>query len=90
MQEEKQQREELRLFINQEYNYFPKKERDFILQWSIVMLPLDGTITSEDEAAQKFIRFRAKHLSHIRELIPLYGPLKHKIGEMQSMYIYEH
>jgi hypothetical protein len=78
---------ELCLFINVEYNFLPKVDRDFILELAIVMLPLDGTLSSEEHpAAKAFIRFRAQHKQLIRAFTPLSYPLRSKVDTIQSIY----
>jgi hypothetical protein len=78
---------ELRLFINTEYNYLPKDERDFILKWSVAILPLDGSLKDEEHpSAQAYIKFHGQHAKHILQLTPLSSPLLAKIEEIQSMY----
>jgi hypothetical protein len=74
----KKTKKELRSFINVEYNYFPKPERDFLLAW----FPLDGSLKDEKHpSVQAYFRFHAQHAKHILQITPLLL----KVREIQSM-----
>jgi Gpi18-like mannosyltransferase len=84
-------KKQMRSFINAEYNYLLKPERDFILAWAVAMFPLDGSLKDEKHpSAQAYIRFQKQHAKQILQLTPLVSPLLSKLDEIQSMYMFEH